>query len=240
MKEALQIKMDNIWFPTTGEDDKVKNDKTNNINLQEVILKSVTLGYTNDNQEFLITSNNNEECSITSNGTFASDIPAFQKNILGDSEEFKEMDNNDLIIKLIEKVEQSNQQIKIDLNESEKRITADRRESEKRITEERRLSEERMEKKFTEAMSSFKQLNDKMDINNTQLNTKIDTTAKESNDKIDINNKYINNISVTTMIGIAAIAVALIVALFAFIYTSKQSSIPKATSFNYTINYKNI
>ena len=228
MNESLQIKMDNIWFPTTGEYDKEKNDKTNNVNFHEVILKSMTLGYNNNNEESSITfnnnnnnNNNNEESSMTSNDNFASDIPGFQKNTLGDSEEFKEMDNNDMIIKLIEKVEQSNQQLKIDLNESEKRITEDKKESEKRITEERRLSEERMEKKFVEAMSSFKQLNDKIDINNTQLNTKIDTKAKESNDKIDINNKYINNISITTMIGIAAIAVALIVAMFAFIYTSK-------------------
>lgn len=130
------------------------------------------------------------------------------------------MDNNDMIIKLIEKVEQSNQQLKIDLNESEKRITEDKKKAKRELRKNADFLKN-VWKKFVEAMSSFKQLNDKIDINNTQLNTKIDTKAKESNDKIDINNKYINNISITTMIGIAAIAVALIVAMFAFIYTSK-------------------
>jgi len=253
MKEATQIKVYDSWFPKTGDDkDKIDKSRTNNGNLQDVILNKLDLGYTSDKDD-LVTSNNN----------YISDKFNFQTNELSIGKEPNDMDNNDIILKLIEKVEQSNQQVKTDLNDSEKRITEDRRESEKRITEERRLSEERMEKNFTEAMSSFKQLSTKMDINNTQLSAKIDTnikelsnkidaTTKELNnktdtntkdlyDKIDKNNKYINNISVSIIIGVGAIAVALIVALFAFMYTTnKQYSIPKAATFNYTIINKNI
>jgi len=208
MNEALQIKMDDSWFTTTTGEDKEAIDKTNNVNFQKVILKSAILGY-NNNEPSSITSNN-EECSITSNDIFDSDMHGFQKNTLGDSEEFKKMDNNDLIIKLIEKVEQSNQQIKIDLNESEKRITEDRRESEKRISEERRLSEERIEKKFTETMAAVGTLNTKIDTKVDGINNTIDTKITSLETKIDGSNKWIMGLCLTTIIGIATMIFAAI------------------------------
>ena len=109
------------------------------------------------------------------------------------------MDNNDLIMKLIEKVEQSNQQIKIDLNESEKRVTEDRGESEKRIDNQRQLSEERIEKKFIETMELIRGMSDKIDTKNDKLETKIDGSTK-----------WIMTLCITTIVGIATMIFAAI------------------------------
>jgi hypothetical protein len=122
--------------------------------------------------------------------------------------------NEDYLIKLIEKVEQSNQQLKIDVVESEKRISEERRESERRITEERRLSEERMEKRFIQAMDSLEKTNDKIDSLHDKLDKKIETKIGDLEEKIDSTNKWIMGVCISTIVGIAAIAASIVFAIF--------------------------
>lgn len=120
------------------------------------------------------------------------------------SEEGDFMDSNDYIIKLIEKVEISNQQLKNDMIESEKRIAEDRKNMEMRVTEERRLSEERMEKKFIETMESIKALNNKIDSQVNIIEDKIDKRMDKLENKYDNLKWWILGVCLSTIIGIAA------------------------------------
>ena len=165
---------------------------------------------------------------ITSTGIYTSNKPVFKKNTLGDSEELNKMENNELMLRLIEKVEQSNQQIKSDLVESEKKMTEDRRESEKRIEIQRQLSEERTDKKFNETMDTIKNQNtimakhdEKIDNKLDKIDTKLDTKFDKMDTKIDTKltdmqteirgtNKWIIGTCIATIIGIAAMIISII------------------------------
>ena len=138
------------------------------------------------------------------------------------------MENNELMLRLIEKVEQSNQQIKSDLVESEKKMTEDRRESEKRIEIQRQLSEERTDKKFNETMDTIKNQNtimakhdEKIDNKLDKIDTKLDTKFDKMDTKIDTKltdmqteirgtNKWIIGTCIATIIGIAAMIISII------------------------------
>lgn len=125
-------------------------------------------------------------------------------------EEVFDMDENKILEKYLDKIDK-------DRREQEQRLNENIRSMEQRITEERRLSEERMEKKFIEAMDSIKETNKKLDSINSKLdkkvetiNSKIDEKTDKIGEKIDNTNKWIIGVCLSTIIGIAAMVLTVI------------------------------
>lgn len=149
----------------------------------------------------------------TSNKNYLSNNPIYREEAATTMD-----DNNSFILKIIDKINDDNKQLKHDIEESEKRIHNERLELDKRIGEERKLSEERMEKKFIEAMEAIKyqnekidKISDKIDSKIDALDTKIDSKTSEINNKIDSTNKWIIGVCITTILGIAAMVVTIII-----------------------------
>lgn len=206
-RDKLAEKIQQSWYGQDGINED--SDKTNNgipadlpidfiVNLRQ---KGYTITKVLDAGAFNVTSNKSD----------------LKNNTLNDGEESIEMDNNDLLLKLVEKVEESNKQLKSDIVESEKRNASDRKEREERIEEQRKLSEERMEKKFNEAMEAIKYQNEKIDKLGDKLgdkidklDTKLDTKVSQLELKVTENNKYVRNISITTMLSIAAMVISVV------------------------------
>lgn len=123
-------------------------------------------------------------------------------------QEVNNMDNNDILIKYMEKVDRDQSDLKQDI-----------RESEKRTAEHLKSVEERMDNRLNRIediiAKQTENLNDKID----SINTKIDSLGETLGEKIEKNNKFINTMSVTTIIGVSAITVAVVWGLFSFFTT---------------------
>ena len=126
-----------------------------------------------------------------------------ESNNKSNVEEGNVMDNNDLLSKYMDKVDQ------------------DRRDSDSR--NETRLSniEERMDnrlnriedniKSYTESVSkSISDLDAKMDLKVSGMQTKMENKLTQLEGKIDNNNKFILGIAISTIIGIAAIVLSVL------------------------------
>lgn len=135
-----------------------------------------------------------------SNKTYST---AHRSNVEAQLEEADTMDDNKILEKYLDKVDQDRRDMEI-------RLTQDRRESEKRIEEQRRLSEERMESRFNEVMNSWQKTNDKIDITYNRLENKVDSSVKGMEDKLDNTYKWIIGTCIATIIGIAAMVISVI------------------------------
>lgn len=128
-----------------------------------------------------------------------SDIINIDNNDTSEREEASTVDENKIIEKYLDKVDQ-------DRRDQEDRISKNIQLMEQRITEERRLSEERMEKRFNDAMTSIKEVNSKIE----KLEDKLDQKTNSMLEKIDSTNKWVIALSISTIIGIAAMVVTVI------------------------------
>lgn len=111
-----------------------------------------------------------------------------------------DLDDSKILEKYIDKVDQ-------DRRDQEERIASSISHMEKRITEERRLSEERMEKRFNETMNVMRETNSQIN----KLEEKLDNKTEKMIEKIDSSNKWIIGICISTIIGIAAMIVTLLI-----------------------------
>lgn len=101
-----------------------------------------------------------------------------------------------------------------DRRDQEKRLSKNMELIEKRITEERRLSEERMENRFNEVMKSIEKTNGNFEKSVERIEDKFEKLS----DEVKENNKYLRNMSLTTIIGIAAMVITVAITLFVAIY----------------------
>ncbi len=126
----------------------------------------------------------------------------------------------------------NSQYIREDMSNLEGRITKMMSESEKRIHEDRKDMEHRIQldrEKFQEWLKDLssrqddriksmedhnKQLDEKIDIKIDVLSSKLDESNKALENKINSNNHAMWALAISTMVGIAAIAVAVFIALF--------------------------
>lgn len=173
--------------------------------------------------------------SVVKDGILGTDGPKFEsgsnstvrevivdKDIYDNNQGVFIMDND----KILEKYLDSSNQ---DRRDMEKRLMEDRRESESRITEERRLSEGRMEKRFDETMKAVNALNTNIDNLNSSIDTKITTLTNNIDlkinsleGKVNENNKFLRNLSISTILSIAALVIAVIAMAVTTILTIKQ------------------
>lgn len=123
------------------------------------------------------------------------------KNTYMSKEVSVDMDESKAFDKILDRMDH-------DRREQEQRLSNNMQQMEQRITEERRLSEERMEKRFNQVMESLKETNDRFDKSVIRMESKFEDLAKE----VKENNKYIRTISVTTILGIAAMVITIIIA----------------------------
>lgn len=111
--------------------------------------------------------------------------------------------------------------MKIDIENYLDKIDLDRRESERRITEERRLSEQRIENRFSSCMDRLDCIEEKIERNvdaikkdNKETINSIRQENRETIDSIRSENKetkrWIMGLCITTILGIAAMVVAII------------------------------
>ncbi|MCR1962970.1 hypothetical protein NSA28_04970 [Clostridium perfringens] len=116
-----------------------------------------------------------------------------------------DMDENKILEKYLDKIDkdrrEQEERLSKNIELSEKRVHDERIELERRIIEDSKAREERMEKRFTEVMNSLE-----------KTNTKIDEKIDKMSEKIDNTNKWIVGLCISTIIGIAAIVVTVIVA----------------------------
>lgn len=140
------------------------------------------------------------------------DIRSFSDKFIGkssvmeierDEEVDIEMDDNILLQKYMDKIDQ-------DRRDQEERLSKNMQLMEYRIAEERKASEERLEKMFLSTMESIKDTNKKIDDLNGKINENEKTLIKE----ISSANKDIRNISISTIVGIAAMVITVIIAFF--------------------------
>ena len=103
------------------------------------------------------------------------------------------MDNDRILEKYLDKVDQ-------DRRDQEQRIAKNMELMEKRLSD----SEGRIEARFNQIMKSIEDTNKKVDDSIQRMENKFDKLT----DEVKENNKYIRNISVTTIIGIAAMVIA--------------------------------
>lgn len=187
MKRALEKKVTDKWYNGTS------NNEANCINYENIVLK-------NSFEEY------NKDIDLNSYN-FAISREMIESAELNNIKESIIMDNNDnLFIQLINNIQESNKDIKIDLIESEKRIHQERLELENRLNEHTKLSEERMEKRFNETMKSI-----------NELNTKIDGKIERIEDKIDGTNKWIVGTCIATILAIAGMVVTVIYSVFSML-----------------------
>jgi hypothetical protein len=106
-------------------------------------------------------------------------------------EEVFDVDNNEILMKYMEKVDRDQSDLRNDIRESEHRTT-------ERISS----IEERMDNRL-----------DRIEDMISEHTKSIDEKFSNLESKIDSNNKYIHNISISVMIGIGSISVATIVSL---------------------------
>ncbi|MBS4958948.1 hypothetical protein [Clostridium sp.] len=116
-------------------------------------------------------------------------------------EVFPNMDDNKILEKYLDRVDQ-------DRRDQEERLSKNMQLMEHRISEERKASEERLEKMFLTTMESIKDTNKKIDDLNGKINENEKTLIKE----ISSANKDIRNISISTILGIAAMVITIIIA----------------------------
>lgn len=117
-----------------------------------------------------------------------------------------DMDDNKLIEKYLDKVEQ-------DRRDQELRLNSNMEKMEERLYKDRVASEERLEKLFNATMESIKDTNDKIDKINEKLDSKIDSINNKIDakvdfmyEKIDSTNKWIIGTCIATILAVAAIA----------------------------------
>ena len=120
-------------------------------------------------------------------------------------EEVFNMDENKILEKYLDKIDkdrrEQEERLSRNIELSEKRIHDERIELEKRVIEDSKSREERMEKRFMEVMNSLEKINSKMDEKIDKMSEKIDST-----------NKWITGLCISTIVGIAAIVVTVVIA----------------------------
>lgn len=127
------------------------------------------------------------------------------------------MDENKLLEKYLDKVDQ-------DRREQEQRLNSNMEKLEERLSKERIASEERLEKLFNETMESIKEtnakidkideklgskidsINDRIDTKIDSINNKIDSKVDLMYEKMDSTNKWIIGTCIATILAVAAIA----------------------------------
>lgn len=128
-----------------------------------------------------------------------------------------DMDENKLLEKYLDKVDQ-------DRREQEQRLNSNMEKLEERLSKERIASEERLEKLFNATMESIKDtnnkidkideklgskidsINDKIDSKIDSINNKIDSKVDLMYEKMDSTNKWIIGTCIATILAVAAIA----------------------------------
>lgn len=116
-------------------------------------------------------------------------IIGFKKSNYIEGEECIGMDENKLLEKYIDKIDQ-------DRRDQEERLSRNVQLMEERVEKRTRETEERIEKRFIETMDALKETNNKIN----KLDEKIDST-----------NKWIIGVCLSTILGIAAMVIAVIV-----------------------------
>lgn len=134
-----------------------------------------------------------------------------------DLERGESMDENKLLEKYLDKVDQ-------DRREQEQRLNSNMEKLEERLSKDRIASEERLEKLFNATMDSIKgtnakidrideklgskidSINDKIDTKIDNLNNKIDSKVDLMYEKMDSTNKWIIGTCIATILAVAAIA----------------------------------
>lgn len=145
----------------------------------------------------LISSNDISDIDLTNKGS------TFCYNNI--KEEVFNMDENKILEKYLDKIDkdrrEQEERLSRNIELSEKRIHDERIELEKRVIEDSKAREERMEKRFMEVMNSLEKINSKMDEKIDKMSEKIDST-----------NKWITGLCISTIVGIAAIVVTVVIA----------------------------
>lgn len=145
----------------------------------------------------LISSNDISDIDLTNKGS------TFCYNNI--KEEVFNMDENKILEKYLDKIDKDRREQEERLSRNielyEKRIHDERIELEKRVIEDSKSREERMEKRFMEVMNSLEKINSKMDEKIDKMSEKIDST-----------NKWITGLCISTIVGIAAIVVTVVIA----------------------------
>lgn len=113
-----------------------------------------------------------------------------------EEEEDNELNNiDDILLKYIDSLDKKYDALKKDMVESEKRITQNNKDL-----------EDRLEKRYIETNNNINKLIDKIDT----LDSNLDSKLEKMNEKIDSNNKFIISISISTILGIAAMVITVI------------------------------
>lgn len=99
------------------------------------------------------------------------------------------------------------------INEAEKRMRLDSKEREDRI--EARQSEllSNLEKRFADMDNKIEKSNDELNKKFEKYMDKIDSKFDKMDEKIDGNNKYLRSLTITTIVGIAAMVIAVLLAV---------------------------
>lgn len=166
--------------------------------------------------------NNYKKSKKNNNISFRSGNPAYIKNMNSNKEVSVDMDENKILEKYLDKVDQ-------DRREQEQRLNSNMEKLEERLSKERIASEERLEKLFNSTMDSIKEtnakidkideklgskidsINDKIDTKIDSINNKIDSKVDLMSEKIDSTNKWIIGTCIATILSIAAMVITLII-----------------------------
>ena len=158
---------------------------------------------------FPITNLNKERERLKSQGIVRDNVKMDKTYSIGIEKEVAwDMDENKLLEKYLDKVDQ-------DRREQEQRLNSNMEKMEERLSKEKIASEERLEKLFNATMESIKDTNNKIDKTNEKLdnkidgiNNKIDSKVDLMYEKIDSTNKWIIGTCIATILAVAAIAVS--------------------------------
>ncbi len=118
-----------------------------------------------------------------------------------------QMEENKILEKYMDKVDQ-------DRRDQEERLSKNMQHMEQRITEERRLSEERLNKKYEDLLKIIETSNNNTNDKLEKLQSNFNEQIKEIKSDIKENTKEVRNISITTIVAIAAMVIAIIWAIY--------------------------
>lgn len=152
---------------------------------------------------------NKEVERLKSQGIIRDNVKANKTYSIGIEKEVAwDMDENKLLEKYLDKVDQ-------DRRDQEIRLNSNMENMEERLSKEKIESEKRLEKLFNATMESIKDTNNKIDKINEKLDNKIDSINNKIDSKVDLmyekmdsTNKWIIGTCIATILAVVAIAVS--------------------------------
>lgn len=132
------------------------------------------------------------------------------------------MEDNKILEKYMDSVDRNTRDMESRINKAQESSENRMQKKYDEAIEISRQSEERTKERFDKIISSIEKHNDIIDTKIEMINGKLDTKISDLEKKIEGNNKFLRDLSITTIVGIAAMVISAIYMAVSIVATIKQ------------------